>query len=281
MRIDLREVEMDVTLKRVLEGMLEPAIEDRLDARRALAVLTGSSSSSVGTPSLGGSRWSRGDAIGLAEGALPRKKPVGSRVELVEGDSFLRITIPPGKFDAAAVSVGGFALAWNAFVAFWYVFVPLCAYYFCTTHVLTPRFACARLPRTLSALAGGGIVMALFSTPFWFAGWSLAKTSVSRQFMSEDIYLDKVSWRVTKRLALFKGGKPDFDDSESATKRQVGFIDDLAPAQLKVNGFVNDVPQTSICIPVGAETLVVGEGLTEVEQVWLVGKINAWLSSVT
>jgi len=246
MRIDLREVEMDVALKRVLEGMLEPAIEDRLDARRALALLTGSSS--VGTPSLGGSRWSRGD-----EGALTRKKPVGSRVELVEGDDFLRITIPPGKFDAAAVSVGGFALAWNAFVAFW----------------------------TLSALAGGGIVMALFSTPFWFAGWSLAKTSVSRQFMSEEIYLDKVSWRVTKRLALFKGGKPDFDDSESATKRQVGFIDDLAPAQLKVNGFVNDVPQTSICIPVGAETLVVGEGLKEVEQVWLVGKINAWLSSVT
>ena len=60
MRIDLREVEMEVTLKRVLEGMLEPAIEDRLDARRALAVLT--ESSSVGAPSLGGSRWSRGSS---------------------------------------------------------------------------------------------------------------------------------------------------------------------------------------------------------------------------
>ena len=42
---------------------------------------------------------------------------------------------------------GAFAVAWNGFVAFW----------------------------TIGALASGGVLMGLFSLPFWAAGFSLAR----------------------------------------------------------------------------------------------------------
>lgn len=48
-----------------------------------------------------------------------------------------------------------FALAWNAFVAFW----------------------------TVSALAGGGILFALFSLPFWAAGLKLSRAALAGQFL--------------------------------------------------------------------------------------------------
>ena len=53
------------------------------------------------------------------------------------------------------MATGAFAIAWNAFVAFW----------------------------TVSALAGGGVLFALFSLPFWAAGAQLVKQAFGRQFM--------------------------------------------------------------------------------------------------
>lgn len=55
----------------------------------------------------------------------------------------------------SSVSTGAFALVWNAFVAFW----------------------------TVGALAGGGVLFALFSIPFWLAGAQLAKASVAGAFL--------------------------------------------------------------------------------------------------
>lgn len=54
-----------------------------------------------------------------------------------------------------SVSTGAFALVWNAFVAFW----------------------------TVSALAGGGVLFALFSIPFWLAGGQLIKSTVASSFL--------------------------------------------------------------------------------------------------
>ena len=56
---------------------------------------------------------------------------------------------------SSSVATGTFAIAWNAFVAFW----------------------------TISALAGGGVLFALFSLPFWAAGASLLRQAFGRQFM--------------------------------------------------------------------------------------------------
>ena len=54
----------------------------------------------------------------------------------------------------SSLSIGAFALVWNAFVAFW----------------------------TVSALAGGGLLFGLFSIPFWLAGGQLAKQALAGAF---------------------------------------------------------------------------------------------------
>ena len=71
-----------------------------------------------------------------------------------------------------AMVSGGFAVFWNAFVAVW----------------------------TVGALAGGGVLMALFSIPFWAAGFSMtrwegsaaAPSSLVSQAKSTGLHLNRV-----------------------------------------------------------------------------------------
>ena len=245
MKIDLDEVEMEGRLKAVVRGLLEPAVEDRLDARKALAILRGTGAMGTKTSAVvGGNLW---DNQGV--GAAITRKPVGSRVRVDGSDGSLCITIPPAKFDGAAVSMGGFALFWNAFVAFW----------------------------TVSALASGGIIFSLFSLPFWFAGYSMAKTALARQLISEEWYMDDVSWRLSKRLAILSPKDTTRDFSKGSAQERVGFTSDLSQAKVSVRGYVNDVPQTDITIKHGVEEIVFGEGLDEVEQSYIAARINAFL----
>lgn len=51
----------------------------------------------------------------------PVRKPAGSRVQLDRTAGKLDIDIPPEGLSGANVGTGLFALAWNAFVAFWTV----------------------------------------------------------------------------------------------------------------------------------------------------------------
>ncbi len=255
MRIDLSAVELDETLKSLLQRMLEPAVEDRIDAVQALSVLQGDGGKPAGL--VGGSRW--GDRMGLPDQGMPPtvdtpylartlSKPVGSRVDVKEADGALVITIPPARWDGTAASVGGFAIAWNSFVAFW----------------------------TFSAVASGGIIFGMFSLPFWIAGYGMAKTALARQFVTEELYLDPVSWRLSKRVAMFgEDNVRDFDGG--ASKQRVGFVQDLSPSKVAVRGYVNDVPQTDVSMKHGVEEIVLGEGLDEAEQAYIVNSINEWL----
>jgi len=64
----------------------------------------------------------------------------------------------------------GFAIAWNTFTAFW----------------------------TASALAaGGGLVMAAFSIPFWFAGTTVAKAAFDEVFEASRLELDAFEFSLT------------------------------------------------------------------------------------
>ena len=259
MRIDLSALELDATLKSLLQRMLEPAVEDRIDAVRALAVLRADMRKPTG--SVGGNRWSDRAGFGIPDQGISAAvdatlytarnlgKPIGSRVDFNEADGALVITIPPARWDGAAASVGGFAIAWNSFVAFW----------------------------TFSAVASGGIIFGLFSLPFWIAGYGMAKTALARQFVTEELYMDAVSWRLTKRVALLgKDNVRDFDGG--ASKQRVGFVQDLGTSRVAVRGYVNDVPQTDVSMKHGVEEIVLGEGLDEVEQAFIAEKINEWLS---
>jgi hypothetical protein len=49
------------------------------------------------------------------------RRPAGSRVVLESSGGRLDIDIPPQPLGSANIGTGLFALAWNAFVAFWTV----------------------------------------------------------------------------------------------------------------------------------------------------------------
>jgi hypothetical protein len=51
----------------------------------------------------------------------PVRKPAGSRVVLENTAGKLDIDIPPQGLGSSNIGTGLFALAWNAFVAFWTV----------------------------------------------------------------------------------------------------------------------------------------------------------------
>jgi hypothetical protein len=164
--------------------------------------------------------------------------------------------IPPAKFDAASISTGGFALFWNGFVAVW----------------------------TAGALASGGVLFALFSIPFWAAGISMAKSAIGRQFVSEKLQIGRVSWNFERKLALLSrqaDGSQRPDWSEGSAKQQSGYTRDLSQAQVSIQGYINGVAQTELCIKHGIEKLVLGEGLDPYEQEWIAYKVNEFLQSTT
>lgn len=261
MKLDLSSVTMNGTLKGVVNALLEPVPEDRLDAKNVLDILR-SRKEGRSTGAMGGNRFNMlrsGEhdtrrELNARPQDFPVRKPVGSRVLLEENEDYLRVVIPPAKFDAASISTGGFALFWNGFVAVW----------------------------TAGALASGGILFALFSIPFWAAGISMAKAAIGRQFISEQIEIGRVSWKFERQLAIVSRNangmqRPNF--SEGSAKQQTGYTRDLSQAQVIVQGYINGVAQTELCIKHGVEKLVLGEGLDPYEQEWIAYRVNEFLSN--
>lgn len=98
------------------------------------------------------------------------RKPSGSRVVLTKSPTRLEIDIPPSGLNGNSVGTGMFAVVWNAFVAFW----------------------------TFSALASGGVLFALFSAPFWFAGWQLAGAAFGGALTRERFAVGRNKFRLAQ-----------------------------------------------------------------------------------
>ncbi len=56
----------------------------------------------------------------------------------------------------------------------------------------------------------GGVIFALFSTPFWFAGVQLARQALGGFLLKERLAIGRSKFRVGQELALLKEGKVDF-----------------------------------------------------------------------
>ena len=276
MRLDLDSVSMSGRLRNVVEGLLEPVVEDRLRADQALKILTGKNQEMKSNIALSDYSTSRGRGIGGSafrqkklRGGFPEtaidipswksqipesvgisRKPAGSRIIVTSTGNRLIIEIPPAKFDSSAAMTGGFALAWNSFVAFW----------------------------TISALAGGGILFALFSIPFWFAGIDLVKKSFGRQFIKEKLEIGSRKWSLQQKLARFAGGEAVWSDETG--KKAEGKTRDLAGASMQVVAYVNGVPQSQLMLRQGVESFIFGESLDPLEQEWLVDVINKHLKAL-
>ena len=286
MRINLSSVPMGQTLEAVVEGLLEPVLEDRLTADEALGLLTGkgrttiprttamAQSSSDRSSTMGGGRAIRGSVFGGRDRIpevqeLPQpaflelrrsgpgsvlRKPPGSRIQVAKKGPKLIIDIPPAKFDGSSAATGSFAIAWNAFVAFW----------------------------TMGALAGGGVLFALFSLPFWFAGAQLVKQAFGRQFIRERFEVGPGKWTLRQQLAGLsnRGSNTEVNWEEGSAKEASGRSADLMGAAMEIKGYINGVPQGQLVVRQGVESYILGEGLEPIEQEWLAEVINSHLGEV-
>ncbi|KFM23051.1 Serine/threonine-protein kinase D [Auxenochlorella protothecoides] len=234
MRVSTRATAMSPRLRALVEGLLEPMAEDRLSVEEAQEILEGGRARAVGARK-------RDDA--------EAGRPAGSRVQVTRRGPRLEIDIPPPGFSGDSLPSAAFALAWNAFVAFW----------------------------TVSALAGGGILFALFSLPFWAAGLKLSRAALAGQFLRERLQIGLKKWNVKQQLALFRGGQPQWDGS--GVKEVGGRSSDLSRAGLVVAGYVNGQPQTQLVLQEGTRKVVLGEGLGLEEQEWLSRLINTHLAA--
>ncbi|KAG2424567.1 hypothetical protein HXX76_014447 [Chlamydomonas incerta] len=249
----------------VLDGLLEPLAEDRLTAAEARLLLAGKPLDRAGRASSGFARKRAAQRAPMPPPAsiqeaymqqvmgnamrppAPVSKPAGTRVELERTRTRLDIVIPPRGFTADTAFTGVFAVAWNAFVAFW----------------------------TVGALASGGLLFALFSAPFWFAGAQLAKGALGGALTRERFAVGPNKWRLGQQLAVFgqDGKSADFLDGQNE-RVQEGSTRDLSGARVVTTAFINGVPQTSIEVLAGVNRYRFGEGLEMVEQQWLVQEIN-------
>ena len=177
------------------------------------------------------------------------RQPAGARCKVKRSGTKLSVEIPPAKLGAEQAYTGAFAVAWNAFVAFW----------------------------TFGALAGGGIVFALFSLPFWAAGVSLGKTALAGSLIRENLDIGQQKWRLSQHLPFVKGGAPRWT---GAGKEISGRTRDLQGACMVTSGYVNGAQQTHVQLTEGVRQHILGEGLSRTEQVWLTGAINEHLKKL-
>jgi hypothetical protein len=300
MRVDLSGARRSLgpEVAELLEGLLEPLPEDRMTAAEALEVAGGGAKQGrrrrerrgsqrgddgpaggardqmvvrmpdgsllpVTSVPAGGMR--RGAAVTTSDrdgGPLARgaRRPAGTRVRLERTAGRLDLEIPPEGLSGQAAGAGLFALAWNGFVAFW----------------------------TFSALASGGVLFALFSAPFWFAGAQLAQQALSGAFSRERLALGRRRWRLAQELATAdaRSGAAKFLDKASGGGggggrggREVeGDLDDLVGARIVTTMVVNGVPRTAVELVEGVRKHRFGEALDPAEQRWIVAEVDAFLA---
>ena len=179
-------------------------------------------------------------------GRFKFRQPAGSRCKVKRSGTKLSVEIPPAKLGSEQAYTGAFALAWNAFVAFW----------------------------TVGALAGGGILFAAFSLPFWIAGVSLGKSALAGSLIRENLDISQQKWRLSQHLPFVKAGAPRWS---AGGKEISGRTRDLQGASMVTAGYINGVQQTHIQLTEGVRQHIIGEGLSRTEQVWLTAAINEHL----
>ncbi len=160
MKVDLSGIDLSPELRVVLDSWLEPdEVRRGLPVETAIELLSGKASAAT-----------RDGELDLA--TPPRLSRI--RVER-EGDSVV-LVIPERGTPGAAPVVGGFSVAWLAFVAFW----------------------------TVTTVTVGAWVMSLFSIPFWLVGGYLAFNSLRGFFGRTTLRFDSVKGFACDRRFVFE-----------------------------------------------------------------------------
>jgi hypothetical protein len=178
-------------------------------------------------------------------------KPVGSKIQLTKNWDYFEILIPPTGFKPSMVFTGLFAIAWNSFILFWTI-------------------------GALSAPFPLNLPFALFSLPFWGAGFFMISTLLMGLFGNIRLRLDHQQIALLYELLGFKFHRPRPASRESITKLVYTprhFTKDSdgdktpVPAQLEVWAGVKKYP------------LTVNSGAiqSEAELEWLAHELSDWL----
>lgn len=232
LKVDFRGfVPMSSHLADIVERLLEPAPEDRFQSAeeviKALKLEDGSSYDVV----------SNNDPTRLSSN-IKIRQPAGTKVELTRTPSNLKIIIPPGGLTAEIAGTGTFAVAWNAFIAFW----------------------------TGSAIRmGAPVFFTLFSLPFWFVGIGLAGRAFSSLAISVDLNFGVKEFFITWKLGNLWSYKVG------------GQTKDILSVGVIIEAEQNGRPITTCRIKEGIKRHTFGAGLELVEKEWLVHEINDFL----
>ncbi|CEL97062.1 unnamed protein product [Vitrella brassicaformis CCMP3155] len=167
------------------------------------------------------------------------RRPKGTKVDVkIDSEGRLRIHLPPVGITPDMIPQALFGAAWNGIIGSW----------------------------TFTALrAGAGIGGALFSLPFWAAGFFLAKGPLVDAAESTDLTIGPDVFDIKKYLYGVQ------------RKRETGTTADLTVSRVVVEVVVNGVPQTAIEIQEGVNKYRFGRGLTTTEQHWISSQINAYI----
>ncbi|MEH2375287.1 serine/threonine protein kinase [Nostoc sp.] len=183
--------------------------------------------------------------------ALSVGKPDGSKIQLTKNGNSLEIIVPPTGFDSSIVLTGLFAIIWNSFILFWTI-------------------------GALSAPFPVNIPFALFSLPFWGAGFFMVYKFLFHLFGRICLRLNPEQITLTWKLFAWKFYRPRASPRKSITK--LVYIP---------KHFSKDSEGTRIAVPaqldiwVGVKKYQLG-GISgaiksEAELEWLANELSDWL----
>jgi hypothetical protein len=178
-------------------------------------------------------------------------KPDGSKIQLTKNGDSLEIIVPPAGFDPSILFTGLFAIAWNSFILFWTI-------------------------GALSAPFPVNIPFALFSLPFWGAGFVMMYKFLFHLFGSICLRLNPKEISLTWELFNWKFYRPRASSRQSITK--LVYIP---------KHFTKDSEGTRIAVPaqldiwVGVKKYQLGGAggaiKSEAELEWLAHELSDWL----
>ncbi|MEH2232102.1 MAG: serine/threonine-protein kinase [Nostoc sp.] len=222
-----------------LKWMIEPSLERRLSSANQAMSTTGSAYAALEKP----------QPTNLP--TLVVGKPDGSKIQVTKNGDSLEIIVPPSGFDPSIIFTGLFAIVWNSFILFWTI-------------------------GALSAPFPVNIPFALFSLPFWGAGFMMVYKFFFHFFGRICLRLNPKQITLTWELFAWKFYRPRALPRHSINK--LVYIP---------KHFTKDSEGTRIAVPaqldiwVGVKKYQLGgsDGAikSEAELEWLAHELSDWL----
>ncbi|MEC4817039.1 MAG: serine/threonine-protein kinase [Scytonema sp. PMC 1069.18] len=182
---------------------------------------------------------------------LKVSKPTGTKIKLTKDEDLLEIITPPPGFQPSMAFMVLFAIAWNSFILFW----------------------------TINALAApfpANIPFALFSLPFWGAGFQMMAGILFPLFRRSLLHLDRFSIRFMWDFLGFKFNRAPKTATQDITK--LVYIPKTLTTDSEGNRFE---VSSQLILWAGVHKYQIGgrRGLTESEPEieWLAHELSSWL----